>query len=77
MKVVQTVVPDELHKKLVEISRKEGKSIKQIVREALEEWIAWKSEIKDDAFLNFKPEDFGVETDSSRLEKVLYGEERK
>jgi len=77
LKVVQTVVSDELHKKLVEISKKEGKPIKQLVREALEEWITWRSDIIDDSFLNLEPVDFGVKTNSSKLEKILYGEAKK
>ncbi|MCD6457608.1 MAG: ribbon-helix-helix protein, CopG family [Thermoproteales archaeon] len=77
LKVVQTLVPEELHRKIVEIAKKEKKSIKEIVREALEEWIIWKSDVEEDTFLSFKPVDFGVETDSSKLEALIYGETRK
>ena len=77
MKVVQTLVSEELHKKIVEVAKKEKKSIKEVVREALEEWVLWKSGVDKDTFLNFKPVDFGIETDSSKLEKLIYEESRK
>ena len=77
MKVVQTVVSEKLHKKIVEIAKKEKKSIKEIVREALEEWVIWKSDIEEDAFLSSEPIDFGVETDSSKIETLIYRGERK
>ncbi len=76
MKVVQTLVPEELHRKIVEIARREKKTIKEVVREALEEWVIWKSSLEDDSFLSFEPIDFGVETDSSKLEALIYGESR-
>ena len=72
MKVVQTRVSEELHKKILEIAKREKKSIKDIVREALEEWIIWRSDIKEDTFLNSEPIDFGVDTDSSNLEELIY-----
>ena len=77
LKVIQTLVSEELHKKIAEIARREKKSIKEVIREALEEWIIWKSNVEEDTFLNFKPIDFGVETDSSKLETLIYGEAKK
>jgi len=77
LKVVQTLVSEELHKKILELAKKEKKSIKEVVREALEEWVLWKSGVDEDAFLSFKPVDFGIETDSSKLEKLIYEEIRK
>lgn len=77
LKVVQTLVSEELHKKILELAKKEKKSIKEVVREALEEWVLWKSGVDEDAFLSFKPVDFGIETDSSKLEKLIYEESRK
>jgi len=77
LKVIQTTVSEELHKKIVEIAKRENKSIKEIVREALEQWVIWKSGMEDDAFLSSEPVDFGVETDSSRLEDLIYGEVKK
>lgn len=73
MTVVQTSIPDELHKKLVEISKSEKRSIKEIVREAIEDWLIWNERIVDDPFLNLKPVDFGVKTNVKEIEKVLYG----
>ena len=72
MKVVQTVVSEKLHRKIVEIAKKEKKSIKEVVREALEEWVIWKSDIEEDAFLSSEPVDFGIETDSSKIETLIY-----
>ena len=37
MTVVQTSIPDELYKKLVEVSKSEKRSIKEIVMEAIED----------------------------------------
>lgn len=68
MKVVQTEVPEELHKKIVELSKKRGVPIKKLVREALEEWVAWSGDLSDDPLLNLEPVDFGVETDAEKLE---------
>jgi len=73
MTVVQTSIPDELHKKLVEISKSEKKSIKEIVREAIEDWLIWNEGIVEDPFLNLKPVDFGVKTNVEVIERVLYG----
>jgi len=72
MKVVQTTVSEELHKKLLEIAKKEGKSLKDVLREALEEWIIWRYALKSDVFINSEPLDFGVETDSSNIEEYIY-----
>jgi len=71
------LVSEELHKKILELAKKEKKSIKEVVREALEEWVLWKSGVDEDTFLSFKPVDFGIETDSSKLEKLIYEEIRK
>lgn len=73
MTVVQTSIPDELHKKLVEISKSEKKSIKEIVREAIEDWLIWNEGTVEDPFLNLKPVDFGVKTNVEGIERVLYG----
>ncbi|MBC7130304.1 hypothetical protein H5T51_03665 [Candidatus Bathyarchaeota archaeon] len=73
MTIVQTSIPEELHKKLVEISKSEKKPIKEIVREAIEDWLIWNQGIVDDSFLNLKPVDFGVKTNIKEVEKVLYG----
>jgi len=62
MRVVQTAIPDELHKRLVEASKREGKTIKDIIRESIE-----------DPFLKLKPVDFGVKTNAQKLEETLYG----
>jgi len=72
MKFVQTSVPEDIHKKLLEIAKREGKSLREVVREALEEWIIWRYGLKDDPFINSKPMDFGVTTDSSNIEKYIY-----
>jgi len=73
MTVVQTSIPDELHKKLVEISKSEKRSIKEIVREAIEDWLIWKEGVVENPFLNLKPVDFGVKTNAEEIKRVLYG----
>lgn len=70
---MQTTISDELHKKLVEISKSERRSIKEIVRESIEDWLIWRGEIREDPFFRLKPVDFGVETNARRLKAVLYG----
>jgi len=76
MTVVQTIIPEELHKKLVEISRSEKRTIKEVIREAIENWLIWNKGMVEDPFLNLKPVDFGVKTNAKMIEKVLYGESR-
>jgi hypothetical protein len=71
--IVQTSISDELHKKLVEISKSEKRSIKEIVREAIEDWLIWSRGVCEDPFLNLKPVDFGVKTNAEEVKKVLYG----
>lgn len=73
MTVVQTTISEELHKKLVEISKSEKRSIKELVREAIEDWLIWSGGTREDSFLNLKPVDFGVKTNAEELERVLYG----
>ncbi|HEW93991.1 hypothetical protein DRN87_05725 [Candidatus Geothermarchaeota archaeon] len=75
MKVVQTTVSEELHKRLLEIAKREGKSLKDVLREALEEWIIWRYGLEDDSFINSEPLDFGVDTDSSNIDEYIYSEE--
>ena len=73
MKFVQTSVPEDIHSKLLEIARREGKSLREVVREALEDWITWRYGLINDPFINSKPLDFGVDTDSSKIENYIYG----
>lgn len=61
-----------MYKKLVEVSKSEKRSIKEIVREAIEDWLIWNEGIVEDPFLNLKPVDFGVKTNAEVIEKVLY-----
>ena len=75
MKVVQTTVSEELHKRLLEIAKREGKSLKDVLREALEEWIIWRYGLEGDSFINSEPLDFGVDTDSSNVDEYIYSEE--
>lgn len=76
MRVVQTTISDELHKRLVEASKSEGKPIKEIVRESIEDWLIWRGGVGEDPFLKLKPVDFGVKTNAQKLEETLYGEPR-
>ncbi len=72
MRVVQTRVSEELHRRLLEVAKREGKPLKEVVREALEEWIIWRYGLGEDVFIRSKPLDFGVETDSSNIESYIY-----
>lgn len=71
-KVVQTelVKPEyELFQRAVE---KRGLTIKQGLREAVQQWVSTQIAVAEDPLFRVKPVKTGVKTDSSKLDEVLY-----
>lgn len=75
-KVVQTELKGEEYNQLRDITRKRKMSLKEAVREAIREWIRQQSPLSDDPLFQLKPVDTGMPTDSSNLDKDLYGKQR-
>ena len=76
-KVVQTEVTRQEYELLQKASHERGVSIKEGAREAIKEWTRQQIPLAEDPFFNLKPVDFGVKTDSSKIEKLLYGGRHK
>jgi len=76
-KVVQTEVTRQEYELLQKASDKKGVTIKEGVREAIKEWAREQIPLTEDPFFNLKPIDFGVKTDSSKIEKLLYSGKHK
>jgi len=71
-KVVQTELVEreyELFRKAVE---KKGLTIKQGLREAVQQWVGTQIGVAEDPLFKVKPVKTGVKTDSSKLDKLLY-----
>jgi len=49
-----------------------GLTIKQGLREAIQQWIATQIPLKEDPLFKVKPVKTGVETDSSNLDRAFY-----
>lgn len=73
-KVVQTELAGEEYELLRKAVEKEGLTIKHGLREAALRWISTQIPVADDPLFKVKPLKTGVKTDSSRLDKDLYGE---
>ncbi len=76
-KVVQTWLVGKEYELLRKIVRRKGLTIKQGLREAVQQWIKAQIEIAEDPLFNIAPLKTGVKTDSSRLDRFLYGERLK
>jgi hypothetical protein len=74
-KVVQTELEDREYELLKKTVEKRGISLKKGLREAVHQWVTTQIPIGEDPLFKVKPEKTGIETDSSRLDKTLYGEE--
>jgi len=73
-RVVQTELEVGEYEMLRRVVRKRGLTIKQGVREAIQQWIAMQTSLDEDPLFRVKPVKTGVETDSSNLDRTLYGE---
>jgi len=73
-KVVQTELEAGEYEMLRRVVGRRGLTIKQGVREAIQQWIAMQTSLDEDPLFKVKPVKTGVETDSSSLDRTLYGE---
>ncbi len=74
-KVVQTELSGTEYKQLRDASRRKKMSLKEAVREAVREWIRLQTPIGEDILFSLQPKDTGESTDSSNIDKELYGKE--
>jgi len=74
-KVVQTELEKREYELLQKIVEKKRTTIKSGVREAIQQWISTQIPVKEDPLFKIKPVKTGVKTDSSQLDKLLYGRE--
>ncbi len=72
-KVVQTELEVKEYEALRRVVEKRGLTIKQGLREAIQQWIAMQTSLEEDPLFKVKPVKTGVETDSSNLDRSLYG----
>ncbi len=72
-KVVQTELEVKEYEVLRRVVEKRGLTIKQGLREAIRQWIAMQASLEEDPLFKVKPVKTGVETDSSNLDRSLYG----
>ena len=75
-KVVQTELSGREYLRLKEITKKNKMSIKEAVREAVKGWIRQQTPIASDTLFIMGPKKTGIPTDSSDLDKYLYGKLR-
>ena len=73
-KVVQTELEMKEYEALRRVVEKRGLTIKQGLREAVQQWIATQIPLDEDPLFKVKPVKTGVETDSSNLDRALYRE---
>ena len=76
-KVVQTELEMKEYEALRRVVEKRGLTIKQGVREAVQQWIATQIPLGEDPLFKVKPVKTGIETDSSNLDRALYRESSK
>jgi len=75
-KVVQTELSRSEYEKLREVSTRKKISLKEALRQAVEAWVRQQTPIDADPLFSLEPKDTGVATDSSSLDKELYGKQR-
>jgi len=73
-KIVQTELAEREYGFLVKVAKKKKLTIKEGLREAVQHWIIAQVAVEEDPLFSIEPVKTGVETDSSRLDKALYGE---
>jgi len=75
-KVVQTELSRSEYERLREVSTRKQISLKEALRQAIEEWVRQQTPMDADALFSLEPKDTGVETDSGSIDKELYGKQR-
>ena len=73
-KVVQTELVDQEYDLLQRVAAKRGITIKHGLREAVQQWVRTQIPMSEDPLLKVEPIKTGVRTDSSKLDRLLYGE---
>ena len=75
-KNVQTTLPEETYQKLVRLAKKNDLTLKQIVQDAIDQFIDLNSGINSqDPIFNLKPVPYGSKDVSEKIDSILYGEE--
>ncbi len=74
-KVVQTELSSGEYSQLKDLTRKKKITLKEAVREAVMEWIRLQTPLEEDPLFQLQPKE-GTPTDSSDLDKTLYGKPR-
>ncbi len=73
-KVVQTEIPLTMYEDFVDVTKREKKKIKEVVREAIAEYIAKKNKFDpDDSLFRLKPVKYKDRKASENVDKILYG----
>ena len=71
-KIVQTELEMKEYEALRKVVERRGLTIKQGLREAIQQWIATQIPLEEDPLFKVKPVKTGVKTDSSNLDRALY-----
>jgi len=71
-KVVQTELVEREYEIFQKVVEKRGLTIKQGLREAVQQWVSIQIGVAEDPLFKVKPVKTGVKTDSSKLDKLLY-----
>ena len=71
-KIVQTDLEMWEYEAFRRVVEKRGLTIKQGLREAIQQWIATQIPLEEDPLFKVKPVKTGVETDSSNLDRAFY-----
>ena len=74
-KVVQTELEEAEYELLKKTVEKRGISLKKGLREAVNQWVTTQIPVSEDPLFKIKPVKTGIKTDSSSLDKSLYGDE--
>ena len=71
-KIVQTELEMREYEAFRRVVEKKRLTIKQGLREAIQQWIATQIPLEEDPLFKVKPVKTGVETDSSNLDRAFY-----
>ncbi len=75
-KVVQTDLDDNEYNLLKEVVEKRGLTLKKGLREAVRQWVLAQIPVSEDPLFKLAPVKTGVETDASKLDGRLYGDDQ-
>ena len=74
-KNVQTTLSEETYQKLISIAKKNDLTLKQILQNAISQFIDFNSGINpQDPNFNLKPVSYGSKEVSEKIDSILYGE---